>query len=301
MTKLGVSGLILYLLGPSTTWREVALAGLDVAVVSFLIYRALLLIRGTRATYVLAGLSLLGLGYLAAQWANLVTLHWLLGHFLSYSFILGVVVLFQADIRRGLAQLGRHSFLDLLTSDEGALPAGAVEAISGAAAAMARRRHGALLVIERQGDLSEVVESGVPLDAAPTAQLLQAIFVPGGPLHDGAVVVRRGRIAAARCMLPLAAAADRALGTRHRAALGLAEELDAVVVVVSEERGEVSLAVDGELHRGLDEAQLRALLAQLVAPPPRRGFVALLAGLFRAPSKGEGGARPPPEDRHAAL
>ena len=278
---------IAYLLGPGSTWRDVGLAVVDAAVVGYLVYRVLLLIRGTRAVQVLVGLFVLGVGYLASQWANLVTLNWLLGHFLSYSFIFGVIVLFQADIRRGLAQLGRGRFLADLAGGERAAQLGVVDAIVRAAAELSRRRHGALVVVERAGDLDDVVEQGVRLDAACTPDLLLALFHPGAALHDGAVVVQRGRLAAASCLLPLTATpTGRDLGMRHRAALGLAEEVDAAVVVVSEERGEISLAVDGALQRGLDEAGLRLLLLQLLAPTPPRGALGLLARLGRSPGRG---------------
>ena len=260
-----------YLLGPGSTWRDVGGAVLDCAVVAYLVYRVLLLIRGTRAIQILIGLFLLGIGYLASQWANLVTLNWLLGNFLTYSFIFGVIVLFQADIRRGLAHLGRGTLLLGLTSDDRREQASVIEAVARAATELAQRRRGALIVVERQGDLSEVIETGVKIDAALTQELLLALFQPGGALHDGAVVLQRGRVAAARCLLPLTASAQVGdLGTRHRAALGLAEELDAAVVVVSEERGEMSVAVDGLLHRRIDESALRELLARLLVPAPRR-------------------------------
>ncbi len=292
-------GFVQYLLGPGSTWRDVGLACVDVAVVGYLVYRALLLIRGTRAINVLVGLLLLGIGYVGSQWANLVTLNWLLGHFLSYSFIFGVIVLFQADIRRGLAQLGRGTFLGRLVGDGDALQAGIVDAVARAAAELSRRREGALLVIERVGDLSEVSETGVRLDATPSPELFLSLFRAGAPLHDGAVVVQRGRVVAARCLLPLATTTTaRDFGTRHRAALGLAEEVDAVTVVVSEERGEISLAVDGALHRRLDEAGLRQLLARLLAASaPSAGLWSRL-GRGAVPPRGDhGGAG----DGRAAL
>lgn len=296
---LGVPAVVQYLLGPGSTWRDVGRAVVDVAVVGYLVYRVLLLIRGTRAINVLVGLFLLGIGYLGSQWANLVTLNWLLGHFLTYSFIFGVIVLFQADIRRGLAHLGRGSFLGGLAPDDSADQASAVEAVARAAVELSRQRRGALIVLERLGDLGEIAETGVRLDAAPTPELLLALFHPGGALHDGAVVLQRGRVAAARCLLPLTATPHvRDLGTRHRAALGLAEEVDAAVVVISEERGEVSLAVDGTLHRALDEGALRHLLARLLVPVPPRGMGRLLALLGRpTPSH----PRKPPEDHRAAV
>jgi diadenylate cyclase len=294
--------LIQYLLGPGTTWREVLLACVDVAVVGYLIYRVLLLIRGTRAIHVLVGLFVLGIGYLASQWANLITLNWLLGHFLTYSFIFGVIVLFQADIRRGLAQLGRGQFLSELASEDRVAQAAVVEPVATAAAELSRRRHGALVVLERSGDLGDVVESGVKLDALCTPELLLSLFQPGGALHDGAVIIQGGRVAAASCLLPLTASpTGRELGTRHRAALGLTEEIDAAVVVVSEERGEVSLAVNGSLHRGLDEGALRLLLTRILAPAPSSavGIARLLARLTRPGPAPRG--KDAKEDHRAAV
>ena len=298
MRVVAVPGVFQYLLGPGSTWRDVGLAFVDLAVVGYLIYRVLLLIRGTRAINVLVGLFLLGIGFLGSQWANLVTLNWLLGHFLSYSFIFGVIVLFQADIRRGLAHLGRGSFLVALVPDEQRAQVGLIDCVARAAADLSRRRRGALVVLERQAELGEIVETGVKLDAAPSTELLLALFQPGGALHDGAVVLQRGRLAAAGCLLPLSASPQlRELGTRHRAAVGLAEEVDAAVVVVSEERGEISVAVDGVLHRALDEAALRQLLARLLVRAKPRG----VAALFRGRTSGSPGASKPGEDRRAAI
>ena len=297
---LAVPDMMKYLLGPDSTWRDMGGALLDGGVVAYLVYRVLLLIRGTRALNVLIGLFLLGIAYIGSQWANLVTLSWLLGHFLSYSFIFGVIVLFQADIRRGLAHLGRGSFLMAVAPDERRERVGVVEAVSRAVAELARTRRGALVAVERVADLTEVVETGIRIDAEVSAELLVGLFQPGGPLHDGAVVVRRGRVAAARCLLPLTVSPLRDVGTRHRAALGLAEELDAVVVIVSEERGEVSLAVDGVLHRGIDEGALRELLVRLLVAAPQKGVGGLFARLGRsspAPDPGAGGAKPVEKDR----
>jgi diadenylate cyclase len=299
MRVSAMPGAVQYLLGPASTWKDVGLAVVDLAVVGYLVYRVLLLIRGTRAIHVLVGLFLLGIGYLGSQWANLVTLNWLLGHFLSYSFIFGVIVLFQADIRRGLAHLGRGSFLVGLVPDERRAQVEIVDCVASAAGELSRARRGALIAMERLGDLDEVVETGVRVDAAPSTELLLALFHPGGALHDGAVVLRNGRVAAAGCLLPLTASPQvRELGTRHRAAVGLAEEIDAVVVVVSEERGEISLAVDGALHRALDEAALREALARLLVRGQARGVGAVLARLARGPAAPPSG---PPEDHRAAL
>jgi diadenylate cyclase len=270
-----------YLLGPDATLRDGLLALVDVAVVGFLVFRVLRVIRGTRAVAILLGLAVLGVVYLGAEWAGLFTLSWLLGHFLSASFIFGVIVLFQADLRRALAELGRSSrLLAALMHDDRAAQAGMVDAIVRSAVELARRRAGALVVLERSADLGDIADSGLRLDAALTPELLLAIFNAGSPLHDGAVVVQRNRAAAAGCLLPLSnEPAAQELGTRHRAALGLAEEVDAAVVVVSEERGEISVALDGTLHRRLDETGLRALLHGLLVPPRRPGSGGLLERL----------------------
>lgn len=269
--------MLTYLLGPGATLRDALLAVLDVAVVAFLVFRVLRVIRGTRAIAVLLGLVVLGAVYLVAEWAGLFTLSWLLGY-LSASFIFGLIVLFQADLRRALAELGRGSrVLASLTRDDRALQVGLVDAVVKAAVELARSRLGALVVLERSADLGDIADSGLRLDAAITPELLLAIFGAGSPIHDGAVVVQRSRVAAAGCLLPLSIeAAAQELGTRHRAALGLAEEVDAAVVIVSEERGEISVALDGALHRRLDETALRALLHGLLVPPRRPGAGGLL-------------------------
>ena len=264
-----------FVLGPSATFGDALLAALDVVLVAFLCYRVLRVIRGTRATAILGGLLVLGVAYVAADTAGLLTLSWLLGHFLSYSFIFGVIVLFQSDIRRALADLGRSSrFLARLAKDDRVAQRGTVDAIVKAAGELARRRIGALVVVERTADLGDLCSSGLRLDAAVTPELLLAVFQTQSPIHDGAVVVQGSRVAAAACLLPLSSAPTAPeLGTRHRAALGLVEENDAAVVVVSEQRGEISLAYEGQLHRALDERGLRVLLdAALVGDDePRPG------------------------------
>ncbi|BDG06347.1 diadenylate cyclase CdaA [Anaeromyxobacter oryzae] len=271
---------LVYLLGPDATLADAVLAVVDVGVVSFLVYRLLRLIRGTRAVPILFGLCLVGLAYVVARSIGLETLSWLLGHFLSYSFIFGVIVLFQSDIRRALAELGRGSrLLAAFASDERAAQLGAVDAVVKGAVELARRRVGALVVLERTADLSDVVDTGLRLDAAISPELLVSVFQPPSPLHDGAAVVQNARLAAAGCLLPLSAASTpQELGTRHRAALGLAEEVDAAVVVVSEERGEISVALDGRLHRALDEKGLRTLLHALFVTGGRADASAAAGG-----------------------
>lgn len=255
------------LLGLGGPW-EIVVAIADVAIVSYVIYRVLLLIKGTKAVPMLVGLGMITIAYFASKWLGLQTFHWLVSQFLSYSLLFGIIVIFQNDIRRGLARLGEGWSLVYDRAEE----ASRVEEVIQASVALANARCGALIVLEREADLSEVVASGVALDAEVTEELLRTLFLKGSILHDGAVVISRGRIAAAKCMLPLTPnpAIDADLGTRHRSAIGLTEEVDAAVIVVSEERGQISLAVGGKLHRDIDADVLRRYLLRLYAPP-RRG------------------------------
>lgn len=252
---------------PEGPWSA-TIAAADVALVSYLIYRVLLLIKGTNAVPMLAGLGMITGLFFASKWLGLTTFHWVLGQFLSYSLIFGVIVIFQADIRRGLARLG--SGWHLLHDRAG--EASRIEEVVSAAEKLAARREGALIVLARSAELTEIASTGVRLDAEVSEELLLAIFMHGAPMHDGAALISGGRIAAARCVLPLTSRTDvgKDLGTRHRSAIGLSEEVDAVVVVVSEERGSISLALDGQIHRDLDREVIRKYLLRLFARPLRR-------------------------------
>jgi diadenylate cyclase len=243
-------------------WRD----ALDILVVSLIVYRLLVTFRGTRAAQMLVGLAVLLAGSLAARRLELYSLGWLLDTFWAF-WAIGLVVLFQPELRRALARLGQGQFLQVVVGSSRAARAQLVDEIARAAAALAERRIGALIVIERTGGLRQYAELGVPLDAVTSGDLLESLFHPTSPLHDGAVLVEGSRIAAAGCFLPLSRTADvaRALGTRHRAALGISEETDAVAVVVSEEKGRTSLAVDGRIESPIDETALRRRLYELVA------------------------------------
>lgn len=232
----------------------------DIGLVAFAIYRMLLLFRGTRAMQIAQGLLLIALVYFASQRLGLATAYMLLDRFLT-SLLLVIVVIFQGDIRRALIRMGNRSFFlrwrkteDTRTLDE----------VSHVATQLAERKIGALIVFERDALLDEFVSHGISLDAEVSQELLFAIFLPQqqNPLHDGAVLIRHGRIAKAGGILPLTGSTglDRNFGTRHRAALGISEETDAVVVVVSEERGEVSLCFNGNIVRDLDGPSLRQAL-----------------------------------------
>jgi diadenylate cyclase len=244
---------------PPISWWDLV----DIAIVSILIYEFLKLIRGTRAVQMAAGSLLILLLFYMSQLAPLQTVNWLIRNLLVY-VAFAAIVIFQSDIRRALAHLGRAPFFRWFaradTGDE------AIEEIVVAATMLAGQRTGAIIVIEREIGLRNYIESGIPLDASLTYDLLATIFQPGSPLHDGAVIVQENRVAAAACFLPLTVnpRLGRDLGTRHRAAIGLTEESDAVAIVVSEESGRISIALDGLLERDVTADQLRARLQALV-------------------------------------
>jgi diadenylate cyclase len=232
----------------------------DILIVAAVIYWIILLIRGTRSFQMLIGLVLLILVLLISQMGGLTTVHWILNNFLS-SIILIIVVVFQHDIRRALSSVGKNPFSFVASSPHGAP---IVDEIIDAALSMSRRQIGALIVLGREAEVDNHVEVGVTIDAEVTKELITTIFFPPSPLHDGAILIQGGRLKAARCFLPLTANPRvlNTVGTRHRAALGLTEETDAVVIVVSasEEKRAISLAIGGKLTRNLDASRLRRVL-----------------------------------------
>jgi diadenylate cyclase len=232
---------------------------LDILLVAFGIYWLLMRIKGTRAAQMALGLLMLVLVWRISDLLGLATLGFLLDNFLSAGLLI-LIVIFQADIRRALSRVGRGLFTVQRTEE-----AHTIEEIVRACQTLAQARTGALLALERHVQIDEFVEGGTPLDAELSRELLVSIFQPHSPLHDGAVLVRRGRVVAAGCILPLALRGDLppVLGTRHRAALGLTEETDAVVLVVSEETGRISLVTAGEIHEDLDGQNLRRALLVL--------------------------------------
>lgn len=236
-------------------WRDL----LDIGVVSVLLYQLIQLVRGSRALAVLTGLGVLTLLFFFAKAMGLYTLNWLLQHIFSSLFIL-IVVIFQSDIRQALGEMGTRRLFRRKQ-----LLKGGVEEVVMACVEMARLRVGALIVVERSMRLGDMIKrEGVRIDAQLSRQLLMNIFYPKAPLHDGAVIISRGRITAAACILPLAEAKGQNFGTRHRAALGIARESDALVIVVSEERGEISVAFKGEFMRALDATRLRQVLDEIL-------------------------------------
>lgn len=229
---------------------------IDIALVSYIIYRIILLLRGTRAVQMLAGIAIIIIIYFLSGKFELQTLHWLFKTFLG-SIILVIVILFQSDIRRALTQMGRSPFHRADDVDSRDL-----DEIIRAATYMARRRIGALIVIERDTGLRDYIDTGHRLDARLRYELLVAIFLPSSPMHDGGVIIHNGRIHSSGCLLPLSQnpGIDKRFGTRHRAALGLSEETDAVVLVVSEETQEISLVQNGTITTFHDEKSLAAAL-----------------------------------------
>ena len=245
---------MLDLLSSRLTWNAL----LDILVVAFVIYQILVFIKGTRAVQMAAGLAIIVASYYLARWIQLGTVTWMLANVLPY-FIFAIIVIFQQEIRRALARFGQIPFFAGFSSinrnefyDEIIL----------AVTTLASRQTGALIVIEREIGLKTYIESGIALDAALSYDLLVTIFNPSVPLHDGAVIVQNGRIAAAACFLPLTVKPrlSKELGTRHRAAIGVTEETDAVAIIVSEETAAISFAHDGEMERYLDPDTLRARL-----------------------------------------
>jgi diadenylate cyclase len=235
----------------------------DIAIVSILIYEFLKLIRGTRAVQMGVGtLFIVGMFYLS-KLAPLQTVNWLIRNIGLYVGFAAIVI-FQSDIRRALAHFGQAPFFRYFNRQEAEQET--IEEIVVAATMLSTQRVGAIIAIERDIGLRNYIESGIPLDSILTYDLLVTIFHPGSALHDGAVILQENRIAAAACFLPLTVnpRVSRELGTRHRAAIGLTEEGDAVAVVVSEETGHISLALDGRIQRGLTPDELRDRLRTLV-------------------------------------
>jgi diadenylate cyclase len=244
---------------PPITWWDV----LDILIVSLVIYEALKLIRGTRAMQMAIGSLFVLILFYASTLFPLQTVSWLIRNVLAY-VVFAAIVLFQSDIRRALSHLGRAPFFRYFGRAERA--AETIEEVVTATSLLAKDRVGAIIVLEREIGLRNYVESGIPVDAEVSYDLLSTIFQPSTPLHDGAVIIQEDRIAAAACFLPLTVnpKLDRDLGTRHRAAIGLTEECDAVAVVVSEERGEISLSLNGRMARGLSIDELRVRLQTLI-------------------------------------
>jgi diadenylate cyclase len=242
----------------------------DILIVAFLIYQLLQFIRGTHAVQMALGALVLVLLYWLSQLLHLETVNWLLRTFMPY-LVFGIIVVFQSEIRKVLAQLGKTPLPGVFGSPR---TEEVIDEVVLAGTTLAAQRTGAIVVIERDMGLRSYIETGIALDAYVTYDLLISIFNPGTPLHDGAVIVQGNRVAAAACFLPLTVnpQLSRELGSRHRAAIGVTEDTDALAVVVSEETGVISLVVGGRIRRELDGASLKSALLDVLeveqAPAP---------------------------------
>jgi diadenylate cyclase len=260
------------------TWRDVV----DVVLVAAILYRVFVMFRGTRAVQMLVGLGFLVVGTVVARRLELRTLGWLLDNFWSF-WVIALVILFQPEIRQALTRMGQGPLIASVIGASREERAHVADELAGAAEALASRRVGALMVVERTTGLRHYAELGVQLDAVVSADLLVSVFQPSSPLHDGAALVQGSRVVAAACFLPLSRNVHigRALGTRHRAALGVTEEADAVAVVVSEETRRVSVAVDGRLETFDDPERVRDRLIELLAVRSGRPRTGALARALR--------------------
>lgn len=259
-------------------WQD----GVDIALVSVILYRLFLLIRGTRAVQLLRGLLFLLVAYLLSSALQLHTITWLVQS-AATMILVAIPVVFQPELRRALALLGQGELfggeLWIKVSD----PRRVIDELLAAARHLASRKTGALIVLERQTGLGEFIETGTPINGLVSADLLGSLFNPSSPLHDGAVIIRGDRIAAAGTVLPLSESirrnARRSIGTRHRAALGLTESTDAFAIVVSEESGAISVAREGQMQRFLSEEDLRTQL-EVFYQVPRHQTANLGLALF---------------------
>jgi diadenylate cyclase len=235
---------------------------LDIGVVSLILYRLLLIIKGTKAAQMLIGLGILLLASLASRYLELFTIDWIVQSFFA-QIVIAIIVLFQPEIRRALAHMGETQFLTFTKAEE----LKSLEEIVRATISLANRKIGALIVIERDTSLKDFVEVGTFLDARVSKELLISIFHPTSPIHDGAVIIKGNRIAAAGCFLPITLSSElsKSLGTRHRAGIGLTEETDAVALIVSEETGWISMSLDGKLETKLDMGTLRDMMTDIFA------------------------------------
>ncbi|MEW5783764.1 MAG: diadenylate cyclase CdaA [Bacillota bacterium] len=252
------------------SWRDIV----DILIVTYVFYRLILVIRGTRAEQMIKALVVLLLAMIVSDQLGFKTLGWLLRQLMPASLI-AIPIIFQPELRRALEQLGRgklfqrtywnwnpQEFDHLLDEMTKAIPV------------LVKKRIGALIIIERETGLKDWIDTGIPVDGVISAELLVNIFFPRSPLHDGAVVIRGNQIVAAGCYLPLTddPYLNKELGTRHRAGIGVSEQSDAVAIIVSEETGIISIAHNGVLTRYLDEKRLRSILTELCAPPRGEGI-----------------------------
>ena len=261
---------------------------LDILLVAVLFYRLLILVKGTRSAQMYVGLLVIVLIGILAREFDLIAVKWIVSS-LKTVWLIAFVILFQPELRHALALFGRtRYFRSFLRSDHYGFLGEVVRAVE----TLARRRHGALIALERNTGLRNFVDTGTRIDAKVTAELIVTLFSPGSPLHDGAVIIREDSVIAASCILPLSSNArtPEALGTRHRAGLGLSEESDAAIIVVSEQTGKISIAWRGHMHQALDEGELRSELSRIFRLRPEEEAAMLETAAAAAEPGVEGGA-----------
>ncbi|MGG1572626.1 diadenylate cyclase CdaA [Fictibacillus sp. NRS-1165] len=233
----------------------------DILLVTYVFYKLIMLIRGTKAVQLLKGIVIIVAVWLASSFFELRTMSWLMDKAITYG-LLAIIIIFQPELRRALEQLGRGKLFSRTGLADEEEMENSINAIVKSTSYMAKRRIGAIMSFERETGLTDYVETGIPIHSKLSSELLTNIFVPNTPLHDGAVILRQDEVVAAGCFLPLTESpfVSKELGTRHRAAIGVSEVTDAITVVVSEETGGISVTKNGEIHRNLNEEMLKTLL-----------------------------------------
>jgi diadenylate cyclase len=255
---------------PDWNYLKITTQVIDIVIMAFVLYKLLMLIKGTRAVQLIKGIFVLLIASNISDWLNLFTIKWILDKTWNTIFV-ALAVIFQPELRRALEQLGRGQFFTRTSHDMGAGDVlRLVDEITRCVLQSAKNRIGTLIILERETGINDYIETGIKIDGVVTAEFLTNIFVPQTPLHDGATIIRGNRVVAAGCFLPLSdnPYLDSSLGTRHRAALGITEISDAVAVIVSEETGTISVAFEGKLLRYLDENDLRDKLQELLIQKP---------------------------------
>lgn len=244
---------------------------IDILIVSYVIYKLIQMVRGTRAIQLLKGILVVVIVWLLSIWFKLDTLRWMMNEMITVG-VLAVIVIFQPELRRALEQLGRGKLFKRYGGAESEEYKRTINEVIVAANFLARKKYGALIVFERETGLNDYTESGITLNAKVSSQLLINIFIPNTPLHDGAVIIQQNQIVAAGCYLPLSENPfiSKELGTRHRAAIGLSEVSDAICVIVSEETGQISLAMNGQIVRDIKEESLISILYEDLSMKPKK-------------------------------
>jgi len=243
---------------------------IDILIVSYVIYKVMLLVRGTRAVQLLKGIFVVVITWALSLWFNLTTLQWLMNQMMTIG-VLALIIIFQPELRRALEQLGRGKLFTRGSAEEDPDFSKRIGEVIKSVNYFSKRKIGALIVFERETGLNDYIESGIPLGSHITSELLINIFTPKAPLHDGAIIIQNDKVTAAGCYLPLSENPfiSKELGTRHRAAIGVSEVSDAVAVVVSEETGQVSLAINGQIVRDINEESLISKLFNDLRPKTR--------------------------------